>query len=134
MELSTLNIKILLISDIWTTSVGGIFFISVIAHYIDNDWKLNKCIITFRSFDYPHSDQQIFNAIYQIAATYSISNKIMSVIFNNISNNNVATQLLKDSFHPILNEKLFHIRCALSYFESFCSSWNGHGSRYNYKN
>ena len=36
----------------------------------------------------------------------------MSVTFDNASNNNVAIQLLKDSFRPIVTEKLFHIRCA----------------------
>jgi len=35
--LSTLNIKILLISDIWTALVGSLSFISVTTHYIDND-------------------------------------------------------------------------------------------------
>ena len=36
----------------------------------------------------------------------------MSITFDNASNNNVAVGLLKDSFHPILNDRLLHIRCA----------------------
>ena len=36
----------------------------------------------------------------------------MSITFDNASNNNVAVGLLKDSFHPILNSRLLHIRCA----------------------
>ena len=36
----------------------------------------------------------------------------MSITFDNASNNNVAVGLLKDSFHPILNGRLLHIRCA----------------------
>ena len=36
----------------------------------------------------------------------------MSITFDNASNNNVAVGFLKDSFHPILNDRLLHIRCA----------------------
>ena len=34
----------------------------------------------------------------------------MSIIFDNVSNNNFAIRLLKDSLHLILNRNLLHIR------------------------
>ena len=110
--LSILNIKISLIFDIYTVSIDSIFFISVTAHYINNNWQSNKHILAFCSFKYLHFDRQIFNTIYQTVAIYGISNKIISIIFDNASNNNVDVQLLNDSFYPILNENLFLIRCA----------------------
>ena len=36
----------------------------------------------------------------------------MSITFDNISNNNSAIRLLKDSLHLILNKNLLHIRYA----------------------
>ena len=110
--LSTLNVKISLTSDIWSASVGSNCFIAITAHYIDNDWQLNKRILAFRAFDFPHSGQQISNIIYQTACSYNINDKIMSITFDNASNNNSAVVLLKDSLHPILDGNLLHIRCA----------------------
>ena len=110
--LSALNSKISLTSDIWSASVGSNCFIAITAHYINDDWQLNKRILAFRAFDFPHSGQQISNAIYQTVCSYGINNKIMSITFDNASNNNSAVVLLKDSLHPILNGNLLHIRCA----------------------
>ena len=42
--LSVLNLKVSLTFDIWITSIDSYCFIAVIAHYIDNDWLLNKYI------------------------------------------------------------------------------------------
>ena len=53
--LSALNAKVSLTSDIWTASVGSMYFISITTHYIVDDWQLNKHILACRSFDYPHS-------------------------------------------------------------------------------
>ena len=111
-SLTNLNTRVSLISDIWTASVGSMSFIAVTAHYIDNDWQLNKCIIAFHAFDFPHSRHQILNIIYQTVYNFRIQNKIISITFDNACNNNVAVGLLKDSFHPILNGRLLHIRCA----------------------
>ena len=111
-SLTNINTRVSLTSDIWTTSVGSMSFIVVTAHYIDNDWQLNKRIIAFRAFDFPHSGHQISNIIYQTACNFGIQNKIMSITFDNASNNNVAVGLLKDSFHPILNGRLLYISCA----------------------
>ena len=111
-SLTNINSRVSLTSDIWTASVGSICFIAVTAYYIDNDWQLNKRIIAFQAFDFPHSGHQISNIIYQTACNFGIQNKIMSITFDNASNNNVAVGLLKDSFNPILNGRLLHIRCA----------------------
>ena len=71
-SLTSLNAKIALTSDIWTASVGSLSFIAITAHYIDNEWQLNKRIIAFRPFDFPHSGHQISNIIYQTACNYNI--------------------------------------------------------------
>ena len=40
--LSNLNARVSLTSDIWSASVCSNYFIAVTAHFIDNDWQLNK--------------------------------------------------------------------------------------------
>ena len=111
-SLTNINTRVSLTSDIWTAFVDSMSFIAITAHYIDNDWQLNKLIIAFCAFDFLHSKHQILNIIYQTACNFRIQNKIMSIIFDNTSNNNIAVGLLKDLFHPILNGRLLHIRCA----------------------
>ena len=54
-SLSAINSKVSLTSDIWIASIGSYCFIAVTAHYIDNDWLLNKRIFAFYAFDFSYS-------------------------------------------------------------------------------
>ena len=47
-----------------------------------------------------------------MACSFRINDKIMSITFDNASNNNSTVILLKDLLHSILNGPLLHIRCA----------------------
>ena len=43
---------------------------------------------------------------------YNIENKIIAIILENTSSNNVVTELLKPALQLDLNEAIFHNRCA----------------------
>ncbi|KAI5664912.1 hypothetical protein M9H77_24235 [Catharanthus roseus] len=49
--------------------------------------------------------------IIQIRRDYIIDNRIFTIYFDNASNNDASISMLKNNFRPILDRKLFHIRC-----------------------
>ena len=51
-----------------------------------------------------------------MACSFGINDKIISITFDNASNNNSAIILLKNSLHSILNDQLLYIRCACHIF------------------
>ena len=54
--------RICLTSDIWT-SLTHSGFLCITAHYIDNEWKLNKRIISFKIINAPHNGKNIASLI-----------------------------------------------------------------------
>ena len=59
----------------------------VTTHYIDNDWVLQKWILTFRVFDQSHTVDNIYMMLKTIFVKYKIDNKIFAIAFDNASNN-----------------------------------------------
>ena len=83
----------------------------ITAHFIDADWMLNKRIIGFKLFPFPHNSHNLSQIILNVAKEYNIDSKIFSISFDNASENTAAIEILKRPFRPVLNGKLFHIRC-----------------------
>lgn len=109
-EFNALLSKISLTSDIWT-GPNDWPFICLTAHWIDIKWVLEKRIIAFKVFPYPHTGAAIANHIESICKEYKIQNKINSISFDNASNNNVAVTLLTRTL-SIVEVDLFHCRCS----------------------
>lgn len=68
---------------------------------------MKKRIIKFVQVE--HSN--IFSVIRHAVNDYNSSGKIMSISFDNASNNVGAAELLKNELHPILDGAFFHIKC-----------------------
>ena len=62
----------------------------VTAHYIDNEWVLQKCILTFKVFNQSHTADNIYRMLKTIFEEYKIDNKIFAIGFDNASNNIVV--------------------------------------------
>jgi hypothetical protein len=106
--------RISLTSDCWT-SIQTIGYMCLTAHYIDSDWKLQKCIIDFNEFAPPHSGEGIADGILEILVKWSIQGKIGAITLDNASNNDRVASLLKSDLQE--RGKLhfegifFHVRC-----------------------
>ena len=68
---------------------------------------MNKKIIAFRALDYPHNSEN--NYMIHVFNEYDITEKIMSITFDNTSANTSAINLFKDQLRPILNEDYFMV-------------------------
>jgi hypothetical protein len=110
------NFKVSITSDIWTAGSHGLGYFCVTAHYIDDNWILQKRILSFRNMDYPHNAQVIYQSIVNILHEFNLKkdleNKIFSISFDNASNNIKSIDYFIRALKPIMNEKLFHQKCA----------------------
>ncbi|MFS8002830.1 putative transcription factor/ chromatin remodeling BED-type(Zn) family [Helianthus anomalus] len=103
-----------LTSDCWTSN-QTIGYMCLTAHFVDCDWKLQKCIIGFNELAPPHGNEVISDGILECLIKWGIQDKIGAIILDNASNNDRATNILMSNFKE--KEKLhfdglfFHIRC-----------------------
>ena len=84
----------------WTSDAGAPYMV-LTAHWIDNEWKLRHAIISFQSFPYPHTGEQIQKATFKIFQEFSIITKVLTITIDNGSNQ-VATM----KFSTVLSNEL----------------------------
>ncbi|KAK1258107.1 hypothetical protein QJS04_geneDACA012297 [Acorus gramineus] len=147
---SFMNIqKISCTSDLWSGK-NDLAYICVTSHYIDSHWMLNKRMLAFRPLTFPHTGTVIYQAIMDIFREYNITEKILSITFDNASNNVSAILKFKEFYdckcvcHIInlivqdglthIEESLVNIRLALKFitctpsrvqaFGDFCATRN----------
>jgi hypothetical protein len=108
------NMRICLTTDMWT-SIQQLGYMCLTAHYIDNDWKMQKQIINFFPLPSPHTGKAIGKAIEQKLLEWGID-KVCTLTVDNASSNDKAAQYLVEKLQPknslILNGEFFHLRCS----------------------
>jgi len=99
----------------WThTEMSG--YMSITAHYIDDEWNLHNKLIGFAHVEVPHTGEHIAKEIISMLYPWNLDRKIFSFTLDNCSVNNVVVRdlkkflLSKKALH--LDGNLFHIRCA----------------------
>ena len=79
------SFSVALTSNIWTSLHQRTCYLSVIAHYIDNEYKINKRAIGFRVIDESHSGEAIAALTLEVIQEYGIENRIISIALDNTS-------------------------------------------------
>lgn len=106
--------RISLTFDLWT-SIATYGYITITAHYIDNDWNLEKKLLNFSYMPPPHSGVAICQKVYNLLADWKIENKLFAFTLDNASSNDVFVELLRSQLNLkqslLLNGDLFHVRC-----------------------
>ncbi|GAB4833632.1 hypothetical protein Ancab_039952 [Ancistrocladus abbreviatus] len=104
--------RVCLTTDTWT-SLQGINYICLTAHFIDNDWKLQKRILNFCPIS-SHRGEAIGKIIEQCLLEWGIE-KVMTITVDNASSNDVAISYLKKKIINwrgiVLNGEFLHMRC-----------------------
>jgi len=106
--------KVSLTSDLWT-SINTDGFISLTAYFIDNDWILQKKLLSFSLMPPPHSGAAIFGKVSSLLIEWDIKDKIFACTLDNASSNNKFIELLeshltfKKAF--VANGNFLHVRC-----------------------
>ncbi|KAJ9535147.1 LOW QUALITY PROTEIN: hypothetical protein OSB04_un001774 [Centaurea solstitialis] len=102
--------RVSLTTDTWT-SVQRINYMCVTAHYIDEQWKLNKKIISFVPIQ-SHKGDAIAKALEVCLVEWGIKN-ICSITVDNASSNDVAIWFLKSKLVSwgVHMAQYLHMRC-----------------------
>ena len=84
--------RVSLTTDTWT-SLQKVNYICLTAHFLDNDWNLNKKILNFFPIS-SHRDDVICKAIEKCLCDWGID-RIFTITVDNASSNDVAVAYLK---------------------------------------
>ena len=90
-----------LTSDIWSGNAKE-DYISVVAHYINSDWQLEKRVLGLVLIDVSHNGQNIADRVASVVADYGLSEKVFAITLDNALSNASAMHKLK----PILSKYL----------------------------
>ncbi|KAG5247692.1 zinc finger BED domain-containing protein [Salix suchowensis] len=104
--------RLCLTTDTWI-SIQNINYMSLTAHWIDSEWKLDKRILNFCQVS-NHTGEIIGQVIVNCLLEWGID-KLLTVTVDNASSNNVTISYLKNvmidwSSNILLNDHL-HVRC-----------------------
>ena len=79
--------------DVWSGHARK-YYLSVVMHFVDDDWILEKRIIGFRSLDIRHTGDNIASRISIVLCEWQLENHAITFTLNNASTNNWAIEEL----------------------------------------
>ncbi|KAL2906112.1 Zinc finger BED domain-containing protein RICESLEEPER 2 [Bienertia sinuspersici] len=109
--------KISLPSDCWM-SITTNGYISLIAHFVDNKWNLQKRILNFSFMPPPHTGVAMAEKIYSLLKDWGIEKKIESITLDNAAANDVFVSCLKNNLDLLCDGEYFHVRCCADILNS----------------
>ena len=97
--------KFCLTTDMWHSIVDE-GYLSLTAHYIDDDWKLHNKIIAFCHVPPPHNANMIHERLIALIKEWKLQQKVFSITLDNAKYNDNMQKLLANSlnrpkFRPI---------------------------------
>ena len=104
--------RIRVTTDTWT-SIQRINYLCIIAHFIDNDWKLHKNIINFCPIS-SRKGEAIGKAVEACLESWGIEDKPFTVTVDNASSNDLSCAHLRRMVQRngcVSDGKFLHIRC-----------------------
>ena len=103
--------SVALTSDIWSGNAKE-DYLSVVAHYVNSDWQLEKRILALKLIDVSHSARNIAERVLAVCEDYGISDKVFSITLDNASANTKAMDTLRPALSAYVGELFLHQRCA----------------------
>lgn len=113
-KLANIPNRISLTSDLWTScNIEG--YISLTAHFVDLNWKLNSKILNFHHMLPPHTSFKLAKKINEFLHDWGIEKKVFCIALDNAYANDVLQKTLKCQLvlqkGLILNSEFFHVHC-----------------------
>ncbi|PKU66810.1 Putative AC transposase [Dendrobium catenatum] len=111
--------RVSLTSDLWT-SINTDGFICLTAHFVNNNWRLQKKVINFAFMPPPHDGLALFEKLHQFLVEWKLDSKLFSITLDNASANTVSVDFLRNHLNLknslLCNGQFFHIRFYLFIF------------------
>lgn len=106
--------NICLTSDMWTSATTR-SYLSLTAHFIDKDWKMQSLVLNFLHFPPPHNGRTVPKVIFDLLREWGIEKKVFSITLDNVTYNDIAIKNLVSSLNVErrlpCGGNFFHIRC-----------------------
>lgn len=115
--LEKLSSRMSLTIDMWSSGSPkkNLGYVCLTAHYIDEEWKLQKRIINFCAIKIPYTGEGIAKRVMEKLFNWNIDMKLSSIVLDNCSTNDVVTQelvskLAQRGLLPV-DGAMFHVCC-----------------------
>nr|GEZ69507.1 hypothetical protein [Tanacetum cinerariifolium] len=107
--------NISLTTDCWRSSHQKIEYMVITRHFIDQNWRLQKRVLSFVHVPPPRTALDIVDGIYKCLKEWEIEGKIFSISVDNAAYNDKVVKTLKTNFSRVkklpYEGRLFHVRC-----------------------
>ncbi|KAM0060533.1 putative transcription factor/ chromatin remodeling BED-type(Zn) family [Helianthus debilis subsp. tardiflorus] len=107
--------SVCLTTDCWKSSHQKIEYMVITRHFIDQNWRLQKRVLSFVHVPPPRTGLDIADGIYKCLKEWEVEAKIFSISVDNASYNDRAVSTLKKNFSKVkkltCGGRLFHVRC-----------------------
>jgi hypothetical protein len=84
-------------------------YISVVAHFVNSDWCLEKRLLGFRPIEVAHIGLNIAERVEMVANDFSITDKIFAIVLDNASSSKTAIDVLKPVFAGYIGHLIPHL-------------------------
>lgn len=113
-KLAGISSRICFTCDCWS-AITNRGYLTLTAHYIDDDWVLKSHILNFRYFPPPHRGSDIYAFVLGLIKEWGLEGKTLSMTVDNASAMDVMISRLKSDLNsscllPCMG-RFFHIRC-----------------------
>ena len=86
--------SVCLTSDIWAGKAKE-DYLSVVAHFVNSHWEIEKRLLGLRLIDGKHSGVSIANLVATVIDDYALTDKVFAITLDNASSNNTAMKYLR---------------------------------------
>jgi len=98
-------------SDIWSVNAKE-DYLSVVVHFVNSEWLLEKRILGLRLIDVSHNGDNIAERVHVVLEEYGLTEKVISVTLDNTSANASAMTILTPKISSYMGTIFLHQRCA----------------------
>ncbi|KAF5460869.1 hypothetical protein F2P56_020708 [Juglans regia] len=113
--INQLHGRINLCVEMWS-SLENVEYLCLTAHYIDEDWKLQKKILNFVTLDSSHTEDMLSEVINKCLMDWDVDHKLFALTFDDCSTDDDIVLRIKEQIshkRPLLsNGQLFDVRSA----------------------
>ncbi|KAL0415434.1 UNVERIFIED_CONTAM: putative AC transposase [Sesamum latifolium] len=112
--LEKLKCRIAVTTDIWNSSNNNKGFMAVTAHFIDDNWVLQNCILRFAFVPAPHTTEVLADMLVETLMDWNIDRRLSTITVDNCTTNDAMINHLLDKLPTNampLDGKLLHMHC-----------------------
>jgi len=107
-KLNTLSSKFSVTCDVWT-SKNQLSFFGFTIHYIDDEWKLQENLLTFKFLEGEHDGESLSVAFIDVLEQFGIADRLLGVTGDNATNNSTMMARMEQYYHDRYPEAGFSV-------------------------